>query len=250
MFVILNLIMSYTIITLCIGDKFIPIKPHFINRIKNKCNSANLEIIENIELPVENKYAWWDIIRTNKILRILENSKIPIVHCDMDIIIEKDIIDLVNLNYDIIFSTEIGGNNAFPKECSQKLGFGICTGFYIIKPNFNTCSFYKKIFEFMYNKKYDTYSDQETIMNYITSTNFSVRTEDITINNIKYTNKIITIDNIDICILDFNIIIRDPISNSNQFANHINIDNVNGVFNFIKYYYDKIENLPSTTRNF
>jgi len=102
----------------------------------------------------------------------------------------------------------------------------------------------------MYNRKYNSYSDQETIMNYITSLNFSTKNKDIYIDNIKYTNKIITIDNIDIYILDFNIIIRDPTCTSNQFANHINIDNVKGVENFIKYYYDKIENLPSTCRKF
>ena len=58
---------------------------------------------------------------------------IPIVHIDIDIIIENDIQEIVNLPYDFIISTEISGDKSFPKECSQILGFGVCSGFYIIK---------------------------------------------------------------------------------------------------------------------
>jgi hypothetical protein len=245
--------MNYSLVSLCIGNKYEAIREHFITRINEKCTNCDINIIDNtndVNYSLYNTYAWWDIIRTKKIIEMLNYQNIPIVHCDIDIIIEKDISKLVNLNYDIIFSTEINGIDAFPKECSQKLGFGINTGFYIIKPTEKAIAFYKTIFNSMYNRKYNSYSDQETIMNYITSLNFSTKNEDIYIDNIKYTNKIITIDNIDICILDFNIIIRDPTCTSNQFANHINIDNVKGVDNFIKYYYDKIENLPSTCRNF
>ena len=42
--------------------------------------------------------------------------------------------------------------------------------------------------------------------------------------------------------------IRDPIINDGQFANHINIDNVGGVQNFIKYFYEDLETLPLTCR--
>jgi len=42
----------------------------------------------------------------------------------------------------LFFSTEINGINAFPKECSHKLGFGINTGFYIIKPTENAIAFF------------------------------------------------------------------------------------------------------------
>ena len=245
--------MNYQIVTLCIGDKYIPIKEHYKKRITDKCKNYTLEIIDDlsdINYQIEMRYAWWDIIRTKKIIKKLEDINIPIVHCDIDIIIEKDISELVNLNYDLIFATEINGINAFPKECSQKLGFGINTGFYIIKPTDKAIEFIKTIFNLMYNKKYNTYSDQETIMNYITSNNYKTKQEECIIDNITYTNYIITINDLNICVLDFNIIIRDPLKTSNQFANHINIDNVKGVENFIKFYYDKIENLPTTTRQF
>ena len=37
---------------------------------------------------------------------------------------------------------------------------------------------------------------------------------------------IIEIENITVCVLDFDIITRDPIVSNNQYGNHINIDNV------------------------
>jgi hypothetical protein len=68
------------------------------------------------------------------------------------------------------------------------------------------------------------------------------------LDGIQYTNKIIDIDNIKICVLDFNIITRDPVTQNGQFGNHINIDNVGGTSNFLKYFYEPLENLPLTCR--
>jgi hypothetical protein len=85
-------------------------------------------------------------------------------------------------------------------------------------------------------------------MNYIVNNKYQIKEEECLLNNIKYKNKIIEIDNITICVLDFDIITRDPIINKQQFGNHINIDNVGGVNNFIKYFYEPLESLPLTCR--
>jgi hypothetical protein len=39
----------------------------------------------------------------------------------------------------------------------------------------------------------------------------------------------------------FNIITRDPLFNDGQFANHINIDNVGGSYNFLQYFDNDLE---------
>jgi hypothetical protein len=166
--------------------------------------------------------------------------------CDLDVIVEKDLQPIVELPYDIIISTEIGGTNAYPKECSQKLGFGVCCGFMILKPS--STKIMTDIFKNMESKKYNTYDDQVNVMNYIVNNNYELQEEVIVLDNKKYTNKIITIDGIKICVLDFNIITRDPITNDGQFANHINIDNVGGVQNFLRYFNEKLETLPLTCR--
>jgi hypothetical protein len=109
-------------------------------------------------------------------------------------------------------------------------------------------SFMNKIYGLMKNKLYNSCSDQVNIMNYIVNNNYNLTTEELTLDNIKYINTIIEIDNIKICILDFNIITRDPVLNMGQFGNHINIDNVGGTHNFLKYYDTDLESLPLTCR--
>ena len=99
----------------------------------------------------------------------------------------------------------------------------------------------------MINNK-NNYSDQVNIMNYIVNSNYKVHDEEIVLDNVKYINKIIEIDNIKICVLDFDIIVRDPIINNGQFGNHINIDNVGGVQNFLHYFDNDLEKLPLTCR--
>jgi hypothetical protein len=242
---------KYIITTICIGPKFLPIKQHWIKRITEKCkNVKNVFIIDESNIIKSDipsyEYAWWDIVRMKSNLALYLSEKIPIIHIDMDIIIEKDIEEIVNLPYDIIISTEIGGNQSFPKECSEKLGFGVCSGFYIIKKD--ASPFIKKILYNMQKKIYNSLSDQVNIMNYIVNNNYHIKEEECVLNNIIYKNKIIEIDNIKICVLDFDIITRDPIVTKNQFGNHININNVDGVTNFIKYFYNNLEDLPLTCR--
>ena len=100
---------------------------------------------------------------------------VPIIHIDMDMIIEKEVEEIVKLPYDFIISTEIGGNQSFPKECSEKIGFGVCSGFYIIKKE--GLNFMNKILNAMKSKKYNSLSDQVTIMNYIVNNKHEVKEE-------------------------------------------------------------------------
>ena len=104
-----------------------------------------------------------------------------------------------------------------------------------------------KLYDIMSNNSVN-YSDQVNLMNYIVNSKYNVKDEEIILDNVKYINKIIEIDDIKICVLDFNIIIRDPVFNIGQFGNHINIDNIGGTANFLKYFDNNLENLPLTCR--
>lgn len=241
--------MSYYITTFCYGYKYTPILEKWVSTIKNTCKNALIQIIDNcnIHLNVGQEYGWWDLVRLNHNLNILTKECKAVINVDIDLIIKKDIEPLVNLDYDLIFSKEIGGDCAFPQECSKILGFGICSGFYIIKPS--GLNFMKKIYDIMTNYyTFNSYSDQFNIMNYIVRNQHVVKYEFITLDGVEYKNIIIEIDNIKICVLDFNIIIRDPILNINQFGSHINIDNVGGTQNFLKYFDEDLEDLPLTCR--
>jgi len=243
--------MSYYITTFCYGPKYTPIKDIWYNRITNKCKNAEIVIFEDIN--VLNKLLFqsnfhgyiWAVRFKHNLDLLLRNNK-PLVMCDLDVIIEKDIQLIVDLPFDIIVSTEIGGPKSYPKECSSILGFGVCCGFMVVKPT--SKKILVEIFKNMESRKYNTYDDQVNLMNYICNSDYVLSEQDIILDNRKYTNKIITIEDIKICVLDFNIITRDPILNNGQFANHINIDNVGGVHNFIKYFYEDLENLPLTCR--
>lgn len=247
---------DYIITSLCFGDKYIKVLDKWNNRIINKCNinpkiivltKDNIERIRkilNIKKIDYNKYAWWDIFRLKNNLILLEKLKKPIVNIDLDIIIEKNIEDIIKLPYDIIISKEIGENKAYPLEYSEKLGFGVCTGFYCLKEK--SINIMKNICENMINK--ENYSDQYNIMEYIYEKKEKINKIKTILNNKEYINIIIEIENIKICILDFEIIIRDPIINNNQYGNHINIDNVGGSENYLKYYDNNLEELPLTCR--
>lgn len=242
--------MSYIISTICYGSKYEVILQHWLNKINSICNHKEICVINKNNIDLSNitsyEYAWWDIIRLKKNIELFYKNNLPIVHIDIDIIIENDIQEIVDLPYDFIISTEIGGNQSFPKECSQILGFGVCSGFYVIKrPALN---FLYKILYNMKNKVYNSLSDQVNIMNYIINNKYQIKEEECILKGKKFTNKIIEIDDIKICVLNFDIITRDPIVMKDQFANHINIDNVGGVNNFIKYFYEPLQNLPLTCR--
>ena len=201
------------------------------------------EYILHLQFQLHNQFL---VLLLNKnILLCLKENK-PVIHIDVDIIIEKDLKIIVDLPYDLIISTEIGGDESFPKECSKKLGFGVCSGFYVLKKS--ALNFMLKILNNMKNKLYNSFSDQVNIMNYIVNNKYNVKEDECILNGVKFKNKIIEIDNIKICVLNFDIITRDPILTKEQFGNHINIDNVGGVSNFIKYFYEPLESLPLTCR--
>ena len=243
----------FNITTLCIGNKYSSILEHWIKRINQKCTNHNIVVFDKIltDLSEFNKnisgYVW--LIRFKSNIELLLKENIPIVMCDINCIIEKDISKLLDIKADIIISQEIGGDNAYPKEISKILGFGCCCGFMILKPNSKNVLL--NILNNMKQNKYNTYDDQVNLMKYIVEIDdYEIYEENIILDNINYTNKIIHLkkDDIKICVLHFNIIIRDPIYNNNQFANHINIDNVGGPQNFIKYFYNDLEKLPLTCR--
>ena len=243
--------MSYYITSFCYGQKYAPIKDIWCNRISNKCKNSQIVVFENINVlnnqlfnPNFPGYIW--AIRFKHNLDLLLRTDKPIVMCDLDVIIEKDIKPIIDLPFDIIISTEIGGSKSYPKECSSVLGFGVCCGFMVLKPTAKKIMF--DIFKNMESRKYNTYYDQVNLMNYIVNSDYVLSEENVILDNRKYSNKIITIGDIKICILDFDIITRDPILNNGQFGNHINIDNVGGVQNFIRYFYEDLENLPLTCR--
>jgi hypothetical protein len=243
--------MKYYVTTLCYGPKYSPIKDIWCNRIINKCTNSEIIVFSDISVLNNSQfqqnfpgYIW--ALRFKHNLDLLLRIDKPIVMCDLDVIIEKDIQPIIELPFDIIISTEIGGSNSYPKDCSSRLGFGVCCGFMVVKPTAKKIML--DIFKNMETKKYNTYDDQVNLMNYIVNNKYDIVEEDIILDNKKYTNKIINIDGIKICVLDFNIVIRDPIINDGQFANHINIDNVGGVQNFIRYFYEDLEKLPLTCR--
>ena len=245
--------MSYYVTTFCSGDTYTPIVEKWIERIKQKCVNSITEIFTScsIHLNYGLSYAWWDVVRLHNNINLLKDHQKPVVHIDLDIIIEKDIEPIVELPYDIIISTEIGKDEAYPKECSKILGFGVCSGFYVIKPT--ALKFMTNIYNLMINQHYNNYSDQVTLMNYIVNNEYTISYEEIEFDSssrvkVRYMNTIIHIDQIKICVLDFNIIIRDPINSDNQFGNHINIGNVGGTQQFLRYFDEPLESLPLTCR--
>jgi hypothetical protein len=250
---------SYIVTTLCIGKKFEKIRPHWEKRVNQMTTNSLIKIFDNSNINKKDdafkninyeKYAWWDILRLKNNIVLVEQYNKPVIHCDLDLILEKNITEIVNLPYEFIISQEHYGNEAMPINCSSILGFGVCTGFYIIKPS--SLPFIKQIFNMMKNEYYDSYSDQITISNYIRENIEKTYKETIYLNNMIFENNIIKFKNSDIkiCVLDFNLITRDPKVSGNQYGNHINITNAGSVENFIKFFYNKVENLPDITKKY
>jgi hypothetical protein len=244
---------DYYVSTLCIGERFEPVRPHWEKRVQETTQNAGIIIYDEYnvdQLPISRDvYAWWDVLRMKKNIELLRTNQVPVVHCDLDLILVKDITPIIQLPHDIIISMEHYGEDAFPKECSQKLGFGLCTGFYVLKP---TClDFIEGIYSKMLAKKYGSYSDQVCLMNHITgSKHYTVHDEVIVLEGVSFTNKIISLNGITICVLDFDLITRDPIRQNNQYGNHIHIPNAGSTEEFIRFFYEDIENLPDITAHY
>ena len=187
--------MEYCITTFCYGEKYAPISQKWFERITDKCKNMNCSILNDLNIKLNHgfTYAWWDVVRLFNNLSIIRKTNKPVVHIDLDLIIEKDIKPLVDLQYDLIISKEIGEAEAYPKECSKILGFGVCSGFYIIKPSAH--NFMTKLYDIMSNNSVN-YSDQVNLMNYIVNSNYNIKDEEIILDNIKYINKIIEVDDV------------------------------------------------------
>lgn len=127
---------SYIVTSLCMGETFNKIRPHWIRRVGEKTTNASIVLYDeyNSDTKIKRDYAWWDVIRLKNNISLLESYSIPVVHVDLDLILEKNITEIVNLPYDLIISQEHYGDKAMPQDCSGILGFGVCTGFYIIRP--------------------------------------------------------------------------------------------------------------------
>ena len=244
--------MDYTITTLCFGKKYTPIIDHWFRRTTEKCPTANVHIYglpDSLPFP-EDEVLWnggwnggwnrgwtrkgeafWDVLRLENNLALLNELHHPVIHCDLDIIIEKNIAPIVEwgkqLDVDLIFSRETWGDP-----------FPLCSGFYVLYPR--SLNFSKKWLDMMKKKQYGTYSDQTTLRSYLMGQPYQIQD--------KYGYKLITVDDIKICILDMSMITRDPILQENQYANHINVDNVGGTDQFIRFFYEKMEDLPLTCR--
>lgn len=236
--------MEYYITSLYFGSKYREVQEHWTRRIREKCKNAVPIIFKNITQReyLEPLEAWWDVVRTKNILDLLMKERKTIVQCDLDIIIEKDIQPILDLDYDFIISKEHYGDKAYPLECSQKIGFGICTGFYIVKPR--GFPFLYKIYESMISRKYGVYSDQVTLMNYIFENEHIIHEVSVKIGGTTYTNNIVDIDGFKICVLDFELVRRDPFDRSKQLASHINVDSIGGSSQLVRYYYESYDRLP------
>jgi hypothetical protein len=60
----------YSIVTMCLGNKYEPILPYWMRRINEKCKHFNLNVITKDTVILNEyrnldytKYAWWDYIR-------------------------------------------------------------------------------------------------------------------------------------------------------------------------------------------
>jgi hypothetical protein len=222
---------KFIITTQCTGNKYEHILPHWIKRIERVCPQAEIKVLKDVLFHVNfSEYAWWDANRILSIMNDLKNKDCPVVHCDIDVIVEKDLQPLVALPYDFIISTEPRG---FPLELTQQLGFGLCSGFYIAKRGS------LPLLEIMFTKMITgtSYSDQVNLQQHILDHKY-------TITETEY-GKEITLEN-GFCILGLaeKYVTRDPIYQREQFANHINIDNVGGPQWFIKFFYEPLETLP------
>lgn len=158
----------------------------------------------------------------------------------------KDLRQLAEIEGDIIISKEIGEDKAYPGNCSSRLGFGVCSGFYVAKPS--ALKYIQDILSRMLEMRYGNYSDQVTMMNSFVDNGFLTGTSLVNLDGIAYTNRLVETESIKICVLDFEIIRRNPVSDQGHYGMHINIDSVSDSNEFIKYFYEDFQSLPSTCR--
>lgn len=253
---------EYLITSQCFGNKYIPIVPHWIKNTTEKCKTARIHIPEiPAILPFDTREvrrvnpsnphtnitwskqgeAFWDVLRLENNIEMLKSTRLPIMHCDLDVIVVKDLQPIVDFgkkeNVDIVLSRETWGSP-----------IDICSGLYILFPNNHAVSFFENWLNMMKIKKYNTYSDQNTLRSYIIENGYTIQDRFYIMKSKNYNHTMIVCNNIRICILDMELITRDPIKIRKQYANHINVDNVGGTNTFIRYFYEPMERLPLTCR--
>ena len=180
-----------------------------------------------------NDYTWGvtDHIRLIEAIKIVEKGNIAI-QLDIDTILFKPLQSIIALDYDFIISRAECGNKAWPHDCSIKVGFGACSGFYIAKKN--ALDFLKYLLNCMKTRCYNSFTDQETIMKIFSNDSVVWHNKVDIIDDISYKNKITTINNVSICVLDYDIFERGIyVGDNNQFGNHFPVKKGGGIAEFI-----------------
>jgi hypothetical protein len=229
--------MEYTIVTICFGQ-YDRLLAHWLNHIYPHVgtNEGCVLGVRDIQIQYPNisykriqetiplgEYGAWDYYRMMEGLEVLRKGRI-FIHIDMDIVFNKSFKPLLELPYDIVFSREQNEENGFPLEPCQKIGFGLCSGFYIAKPYPRVYEFMTEITNTMLNRKYKSYSDQVTIMNMLADMNLNWKSETYILDENVYKNHSTTLSNgTTICILDLKIIPRYKRKNIGQIASHLHV---------------------------
>ncbi|MEY2879263.1 MAG: hypothetical protein RLZZ15_1643 [Verrucomicrobiota bacterium] len=238
--------MDYFITTFCDGRKYEAILPHWRRRVAEKCPTAAITVFtvaDGVEVLARDEWAWSDIIRLERMLALLGAHGKPVIQCDLDVVVEKDLAPLLGLDFDLVFSNEPGG---FPTECSAKVGVGACCGFFILRPA--GAPFAARLLDDMRRRTYGTYADQVALMHRIAASGAAPAPSTAELGGREYRCHAFRVDGARIGILDNRLVTRDPVRDEGQFANHINIDNVGGVRRMIRYFYEPLDDLPLTCR--
>ena len=238
--------MTYTVSTFCSGRKYEALLPHWRQRVAAKCPCRPIAVFTDADVPAgvdRSEWGWVDRVRLERILGLLESDGHPVIQCDLDVIVEKDLRRLVELEHDLILSTEPGG---FPTECSAKLGVGACSGFYILKPA--GARFAARWLDELRSRRFGCCTDQVALMHRLATSGARPEFELLRLDGRSYRNAVLRVDGLKVCILDNDLVTRDPVGDTGQFANHINCENVGGVRRMIRYFYEDLDNLPLTCR--
>ena len=232
---IINVIENKTIVcTMCTGLKFNSIKDKWSNMINNNINNCKIKFFNNISI----NNGWY-----TRLLSIcnLYTEYNKIIHLDMDCILMNNINEILYVSdkYDFVFSTENYGKNAYPQEYANKLGFGLCNGFFIINKNINK----KLVFEFLNSwlkKTKECKDDQIGIMKYICENKYEISNVRLLINNKSYDCNVININNIKILVLGADLIGRNNFIFNQTYGNHIISNNL--INKSLEYYIDQANN--------
>jgi len=108
--------------------------------------------------------------------------------------------------------------------------------------------FLNSVFSDMKNRTYGNYSDQVAIMNRLAGSDAHIEEVAMQVNGRTYTNQVLCVEGVSICVVDFALLVRDPVRDAGQLANHINIDNVGGPEAFLRYFEEPLDDLPLTCR--